>query len=170
MLSNVRRLISRTRTKRNNKSQRLSRKTLIQEGGMNWKTYSKGNRKDPINNTLKPLCQQLGLTNSKGEASCDQLQAYIEIDDVNFPIDSQTGKKKTISAYLNSVNGVLELIEILKKILSQITKEHSGPAKRNHDKAIEILKKIKETDEDKDETEDSTSENVAKAGGRFNLY
>ena len=79
MISNVRRLISRTRTKRTNKSRRLSRKNLIQEqeGGMNWLTYSKGTKQDPIENKLKPLCVKLNLKNSKNQASINLLKEFI---------------------------------------------------------------------------------------------
>jgi hypothetical protein len=119
-------MISKTRSHLNKKrrvSRRLSKENILQEGGMNWKTYSKGSREEPIEKILKPLCVELGITNSSGQAECDQLQAYIQNDDVNFPknIQKKTGLfKKTLSAYLSTVQDVNELIEKLKGIKASI--------------------------------------------------
>ena len=119
-------MISKTRSHSNKKrrvSRRLFKVNILQEGGMNWKTYSKGSREEPIEKILKPLCLELGITNSLGQAECDQLQAYIQNDDVNFPknIQKKTGLfKKTSSEYLANLEGVNELIQKLQGIKASI--------------------------------------------------
>jgi hypothetical protein len=139
-------MISKTRSHLNKNrkvSRRLSKETILQEGGMNWTTYSKGSRKDLIEEQLKPLCRDLAITNSKGEAECDQLQAYIQNDDVNFPknIQKKSGLfKKTISAYLSNVAGVNELIQKLQVIKSALTGKNTSVIS-NHQ---EVLKKVAE--------------------------
>ena len=139
-------MISKTRSHLNKNrrlSRRLSKQNILQEGGMNWKTYSKGARRELIEEQLKPLCIELSITNSKGQAECDQLQAFIQNDDVNFPknIQKKTGLfKKTISAYLSNTTGVEDLIEILKKIKSAITTKDTV-VMSNH---AQVLEKVKE--------------------------
>jgi hypothetical protein len=160
MISNVRRLISRTRTKRTNKSRRLSRKNLMQEGGMKWLTYSKGPKQELIEEELKPLCVKLGLKNSKNQPSINLLKEYIINDDVNFPRDIQ-GKsgplKKTITYYLQNRKNVAELIKRLEKIRKSIQSSMGQTGKLLTDHGF-LLAKIKDANPEDDDVDEDVNQ------------
>jgi hypothetical protein len=109
----------------NNKSQKKSQKRrkgsknrskkLEQEGGSAWTTYAKGSRKGPIVQ-LKKEMKRLGITNKRGQASCNGIIQYM-----NERRNEMTYNGKTISGsgWLGSVAAVNQLTEYLRGIDSE---------------------------------------------------